>query len=76
LARPFNCPVRISKQLKPCKPQPSSHSVVELRFFGGLIIEEAAEVLGLSVARDEEKIDTLVRANGEILVHVIKLEHH
>ena len=31
---------------------------------------------GASVERDEEKKDTLVRANGEILVHVIKLEHH
>jgi serine/threonine protein kinase len=31
---------------------------------------------GISVERDEEKTDTLVRANGEILVHVIKLEHH
>lgn len=31
---------------------------------------------GISVERDEEKKATLVRANGEILVHVIKLEHH
>jgi len=31
---------------------------------------------GVLVARDEEKKDTLVRANGEILVYVIKLEHH
>jgi serine/threonine protein kinase len=31
---------------------------------------------GASVERDGEKKDTLVRANGEILVHVIKLEHH
>ncbi|MCM3905979.1 MAG: serine/threonine protein kinase [Pyrinomonadaceae bacterium] len=30
----------------------------------------------VSVKRDEEKKDTLVTANGEILVHVIKLEHH
>jgi hypothetical protein len=29
-----------------------------------------------SVERDGEKKDTLVRAKGEILVHVIKLEHH
>jgi serine/threonine protein kinase len=29
-----------------------------------------------SVKRDEEKKDTLVSSNGEILVHVIKLEHH
>jgi serine/threonine protein kinase len=28
------------------------------------------------VKRDENKKDTLVTANGEILVHVIKLEHH
>jgi len=31
---------------------------------------------GVSVERDEETKDTLVRANGDILVHVIKLEHH
>jgi len=31
---------------------------------------------GPSVARDNEKKATLVRAKGEILVHVIKLEHH
>jgi hypothetical protein len=31
---------------------------------------------GVSVKRDEEKKDTLVSANSEILVHVIKLEHH
>jgi len=31
---------------------------------------------GASIERDEEKKDTLVRANGAILVHVIKLEHH
>lgn len=30
----------------------------------------------VTVARDEEKKATLVRANGAILVHVIKLEHH
>ncbi len=30
----------------------------------------------VSLERDEEKKDTLVRAKGEILVHVIKLEHH
>ena len=29
-----------------------------------------------SVERDADKKDTLVRANGDILVHVIKLEHH
>ena len=29
-----------------------------------------------SVERDDDKKETLVRANGEILVHVIKLEHH
>jgi serine/threonine protein kinase len=29
-----------------------------------------------SVERDGEKKDTLVRARGEILAHVIKLEHH
>ncbi|MGI9068085.1 MAG: serine/threonine protein kinase [Pyrinomonadaceae bacterium] len=29
-----------------------------------------------SVERDPDKKETLVRANGEILVHVIKLEHH
>jgi serine/threonine protein kinase len=29
-----------------------------------------------SVERDQEKKETVVRANGEILVHVIKLEHH
>ncbi|MGH9901111.1 MAG: hypothetical protein ACRD68_04640, partial [Pyrinomonadaceae bacterium] len=29
-----------------------------------------------SVERDEDKKVTVVRANGEILVHVIKLEHH
>jgi serine/threonine protein kinase len=29
-----------------------------------------------SVERDEDKKETVVRANGEILVHVIKLEHH
>lgn len=28
------------------------------------------------VKRDEDRKDTIVRANGEILVHVIKLEHH
>ncbi len=31
---------------------------------------------GASVERNEETKDTLVRVNGEILVHVIKLEHH
>ena len=31
---------------------------------------------GASVVRDEGKKDTLVRANGEILVHVIQLEHN
>ncbi|MCM3869633.1 MAG: serine/threonine protein kinase [Pyrinomonadaceae bacterium] len=31
---------------------------------------------GASVERDEATKDTLVRAKGEILVHVIKLEHH
>ena len=30
----------------------------------------------VSVKRDEEKKNTLVSANSEILVHVIKLEHH
>lgn len=30
----------------------------------------------VSVERDEEKKATLVRASGEILVHVINLEHH
>jgi serine/threonine protein kinase len=30
----------------------------------------------VSVERDEEKKDTRVRANGAILAHVIKLEHH
>lgn len=29
-----------------------------------------------SVERDQEKKETVVRANSEILVHVIKLEHH
>ncbi len=29
-----------------------------------------------SIERDQEKKETLVSANGEILVHVIKLEHH
>lgn len=29
-----------------------------------------------SVERDEDKKETIVRANREILVHVIKLEHH
>jgi hypothetical protein len=29
-----------------------------------------------SVQRDEGKRETVVKANGEILVHVIKLEHH
>ena len=29
-----------------------------------------------SVERDEDKKETIVKANGEILVHVIKLEHH
>lgn len=29
-----------------------------------------------SVDRDQEKKETIVRANSEILVHVIKLEHH
>jgi serine/threonine protein kinase len=28
------------------------------------------------VNRDEDKKETIVRANGEVLVHVIKLEHH
>ncbi len=28
------------------------------------------------VKRDEDKKETIVRANGEILVHVIRLEHH
>jgi hypothetical protein len=28
------------------------------------------------VQRDEDKKETLVKANSEILVHVIKLEHH
>lgn len=30
----------------------------------------------LSVERDQDKKLTVVRANGEILVHIIKLEHH
>jgi len=30
----------------------------------------------VTIERDDEKKDSLVRANGEILVHVIKLEHH
>ena len=30
----------------------------------------------VSVERDQDKKETVVRANGEILVHVIKLEHH
>jgi hypothetical protein len=29
-----------------------------------------------SVERDQEKKETTVKAKGEILVHVIKLEHH
>jgi len=29
-----------------------------------------------SVARDEDKKETVVKANGDILVHVIRLEHH
>jgi len=29
-----------------------------------------------SVRRDEDRKETIVRANGEILVHVIELEHH
>jgi len=29
-----------------------------------------------SIQRDKEKKETVVRANGEILVHVINLEHH
>jgi hypothetical protein len=29
-----------------------------------------------SVDRDEDKKETVVKANGAILVHVIKLEHH
>jgi hypothetical protein len=29
-----------------------------------------------AVERDEEKKETIVKANSEILVHVIKLEHH
>ena len=29
-----------------------------------------------SVERDEERKDTLVRANREILAHAIRLEHH
>jgi hypothetical protein len=29
-----------------------------------------------SIERDQDKKETVVRANGEILVHVIKLEHH
>jgi serine/threonine protein kinase len=37
---------------------------------------KARSTPGVSVARDGEKKDTLVRANGEILVHVIKLEHN
>ncbi len=37
---------------------------------------KAHSMPGASVERDEEKKDTLVRANSEILVHVIKLEHH
>jgi serine/threonine protein kinase len=31
---------------------------------------------GASVERNEEKKDTVLRTKGEILVHVIKLEHH
>jgi len=31
---------------------------------------------GASIERNQETKDTVVRANGEILVHVIKLEHH
>jgi hypothetical protein len=31
---------------------------------------------GASVERDENKKETIVKANREILVHVIKLEHH
>ena len=30
----------------------------------------------LSVERDQDKKETVVKANGEIPVHVIKLEHH
>jgi len=30
----------------------------------------------VSVERDQDNKETVVRANGEILVHVIKLEHH
>ncbi len=37
---------------------------------------KAHSTTATSVVRDEETKDTLVRANGEILVHVIKLEHH
>jgi len=29
-----------------------------------------------SVARDEDKKETVVKANGDILVHVMRLEHH
>ncbi len=31
---------------------------------------------GLSIERDQDKKETLVRGTGEILVHVIQLEHH
>jgi hypothetical protein len=31
---------------------------------------------GPAVERDDDKKETIVKTNGEILVHVIKLEHH
>ncbi len=37
---------------------------------------QAHSTPGVSVERDEDKKETIVRANREILVHVIKLEHH
>jgi serine/threonine protein kinase len=37
---------------------------------------KAHSAAAVSLERDEQKKDTRVAANGEILVHVIKLEHH
>jgi len=57
---------------------PSDRGVVSSRELRTAVNEflKAHSSTKSSVERDEDRKETIVRANGEILVHVIKLEHH
>jgi serine/threonine protein kinase len=55
---------------------PTDRGVISSPDLRGAINKFLHNAKPVSVARDEEKKDTLVQANSEILVHIIKLEHH